>query len=73
MPEGNPRVGEKIWVEERKENGLQTNGTIIQVRRWDREVVARFSDDYADSFDFDDLYGKWTDKFGGSWMLYKNM
>lgn len=67
------RIGLKVWYKPRHAEGKQPNGYISRIL-WgdDREVVVKFHDSTdTETFTWDDLEGTWTDKFGGTFMLYQ--
>jgi len=69
-----PRIGDKVWNQERLMSLTedQPNGYICLVIWDDREVVVRYHDNRGTTevMSWDDLDGNWTDKFGGTYILY---
>lgn len=63
-----PRVGDKVWNQNRFDD--QPNGYIIQVIWADREVIIKYYDRSSEVMSWDELDGSWTDKFGGTYILY---
>ena len=66
-----PRVGDAVWDQSRhtREN-LQANGKIIRIDWLERVVIVHFYNDRGrKEFSVDELEGRWTDRFGGTWLL----
>lgn len=66
-----PRVRDKVWTEE------HGNGEVVFID-WagDREVVVMYHGTPAykirprrEAYEYDDFIGKFSDAFGGTWML----
>lgn len=72
-----PRVGEAVWDGARRQPGMQPNGTIIRIDyEWYPhtytvrfEASEKFPSGEIGEFDFDDMEGNYTSKFGGVWLL----
>ena len=64
----NPRVGDKVWNQNSIDN--QPNGYICQVIWDEREVIVKYYDNRSEVIGWDELDGNWTDKFGGTYILY---
>ena len=70
-----PRKGQRFWDGDRP--APDRNGEVIRVLReddeWDvweeGEVIVQFPSGKTESYIFEDIDGKWTDKFGGTWMV----
>lgn len=58
-----PRRGDAVWTTS------HGNGVVVHVDYFDREAHCRFQEKEEEQISFDDIYGKWTDKFGGMWYL----
>lgn len=59
-----PQVGQKLWKE-----GIGS-GKITQILWPFKQVIVDFYEKGTEVIDFDDLFGCWTDRLGGTWMLY---
>lgn len=61
-----PEAGHKLWKE-----GVGS-GKITSVDYQYKLVYVTFYEKGNESFELDDLFGCWTEDYGGSWMLYDN-
>lgn len=66
-----PQVGDKIWIEGFK----NANGSIVRITYEEQEAIAIFKDwgggggSRQVTFHFDEIADRWTDAFGGSYMI----
>lgn len=58
-----PRKGDRIWTT------TYGNGVVVHIDFWDKEAHCVFQGGERTEIMFDEIYGKWTDKFGGCWYL----
>jgi len=65
-----PHVGDKVWNQNKIDD--QPNGYICQVIWDEREVIVKYYDNKGTSevLSWDELDGNWTDKLGGTYILY---
>ena len=71
-----PRLGEKVWREERLDFGKQPNGYIFAVIYEGQEVLVRYHDHSGDidTFSFEELEVVYfAESFGGSYLFYKGL
>lgn len=73
LAENHAQKDQKFWVQDRKNSDgeMACNGIIWAIRYDDGEIEVKFGDSDFETFDFDEVDGKWVDNFGGTWMLYK--
>lgn len=61
-------LNQKVYKQDRHPE-KQPNGYIEDIF-WDEEqIMVKFHDGDVETYDFHDFEGKWTDKFGGTWMI----
>lgn len=60
------QYGQAVWDENRR---FHPNGVIFDINWEDEFVMVHFTNGDYEQYDFDTLYGCWTDKFGGGWRL----
>lgn len=60
------QYGQKFWAKGRK----QPNGKVVDIDWPSEEIQVRYYDtNEIESFTFDELDGKWTDRYGGTWYI----
>lgn len=58
-------IGQHIWIGAHEPQ--ERNGTIVDVDWEEQDLVASFSNNRYETFDFWDLKDKWNEQLGGYW------
>jgi len=66
-----PRLRDLFWDGDRRAEGKQPNGRIIEINwEYPRSVIVRFEDGgEVESYEWEDIQDGWCDLFGGCYMV----
>jgi len=59
-----PEVGDKFWQEGKG------SGSVTGVDYANNIVYVTFFEKGREIYEFDEVFGQWTEDYGGTWMIY---